>query len=122
MLCPNCNYLNSGSGKCWACDHQMSAVVEKKVQPIAKRTPKRAKEEKEYLKLREVFLTENQKCAVFPKKKSTEVHHVAGRSGVMLLDTKYWLPVSQSGHEKIEKEREWAFKMGFSISRLTEKK
>jgi len=49
---------------------------------------------------------------------ATEVHHMKGREGVMLLDTKYWLAVSREGHVKIELNPEWAKEMGFSVSRL----
>jgi hypothetical protein len=72
-----------------------------------------------------------QPCAVFPEQKATQIHHRMGRSrsgfadewaksrGIAILwDRRYWLAVSDDGHEKITKESEWAYKMGFSVKRL----
>lgn len=50
--------------------------------------------------------------------KATEVHHMKGREGALLNDTKYWLAVSREGHIRIENNPEWAKEMGYSLSRL----
>jgi hypothetical protein len=44
------------------------------------------------------WLRLNPRCAVFPLLKSTEVHHVLGRLGTLLIDERFWLPVSRRGH------------------------
>ena len=60
-----------------------------------------------YLKAKRRFL-ENRMCAVFPNKQATQVHHIRGRLGTLLLNESFWLPVSQDGHRKIHDEPEWA--------------
>jgi hypothetical protein len=61
------------------------------------------------------------RCAVFPVLKATEIHHKFGRVGKDLMDKDGWLPVSRKGHIEIELHPDWARKMGFTVSRLTEK-
>lgn len=68
----------------------------------------------EYHRLRDAFLAEHPRCAVFPERKATEIHHTRGR-GRFLLDTSTWLAVSRAGHEKIEVERAWARERGFLV-------
>lgn len=63
----------------------------------------------------------NKRCAVFPVLPAKEIHHKAGRTGDMLMNKEYWLPVSRKGHIEIELNPAWARKMGFTVSRLTEK-
>ncbi len=120
MKCVNCNYLNKKAGVCEICNHKMSEVVEKKKYQIPKASKSRAKENTEYNKQVKVFL-EGRQCAVFPELKATEVHHMAGRIEKLLLDQKYWLPVSNKGHIEVEMNPKWAKEHGFSISRLTVK-
>lgn len=79
---------------------------------------KRAAETEQYNQEAKEFV-KGKMCAVFPKKKATQVHHKKGRIAGLLLNKKYWLPVSMSGHEKIEKNPNWAKEMGFSMSRLS---
>ncbi len=119
MQCPKCSYHNKGKGKCQVCDFQMTAEVIKKPYRIPKRTKDRVLDEKEYAIKSKEFLLINSQCAVFPELKAIEVHHIKGRSGKMLLNEKYWLPVSREGHNKIGSNPEWAFKNKYSISRLT---
>lgn len=76
-----------------------------------------AKKLREYYKLRKPFL-EGKRCAVFPHLTATDVHHVRGRAGSLLLDTRYWLPVSRAGHYWIDTHRNearargWLAKLG----------
>lgn len=71
------------------------------------------------------------KCAVMPHLPATDVHHSAGRGihsyydewaqerGIcLLLDERFWIPVSREGHIEIERRPEWAKRMGFSEDRL----
>lgn len=94
----------------------------RKAHQIKRRSEKRAKQEREYASRRKKFLArpENQRCRVFPELRATEVHHMKGRVGDLLLDEHYWLPVSREGHENIELNPEWAKQMGFSVSRLVD--
>lgn len=84
-----------------------------------------------YEKAREEFFSDplNKFCRVFPGKLATEVHHKKGRNGYadkwakdndipLLIDKRYFLPVSRDGHNKIEKNPDWAYALGYSQSRL----
>ena len=84
--------------------------------PITKVSKKRREKSKEYNTLRAVFL-KGKRCAVFPEKQATEVHHKAGRTGKLYLDVRYWLAVSREGHRKIEENPEWAKEKGYSLER-----
>jgi len=71
--------------------------------PIAKRSKKREDENKVYLMLREKFLKDNPRCAVFPLMDSNEVHHTySGKDrDKYFLVVETWLPVSRYGHKWI---------------------
>lgn len=86
------------------------------VKAIRRRTLKRAKQEREYLKQRPTFL-EGKTCPVtgWP---ATQVHHMKGRIGDLLLDQRFWLAVSHEGHEKIENNPVWAKEQGYSMNRI----
>jgi len=78
---------------------------------------KRAEEMELYHKLRPIFL--KGKICPIEKTPATDIHHMRGRVGKLLLDMKYWLGVSRKGHKKIEENPNWAKKMGYSQSRLS---
>lgn len=59
----------------------------------------------EYLKLKAIFLRVNPACAVKPGREADDVHHLRGRSGSLLRDTRYWLPVSRAAHVWIDANR-----------------
>lgn len=65
-----------------------------------------------YRKQRAIFL-ERRQCAVFPKIRATEIHHVRGRLGTLLLDERFWLPVSRRGHQWIDANRRAAQERGW---------
>lgn len=84
-----------------------------------------------YESVRQVFLSkpENKFCRLFPGNLATEVHHKKGRVGYaddwarrngipLLIDVRYFLPVSREGHNKIENNPEWAKALGYSHDRL----
>ncbi len=94
---------------------------------VSKISSKRKAENPIYSERRKIFL-EGKMCAVFPNLKATQVHHQAGRKGYVdqwaydngitaFLDERFWLPVSEEGHIKIEADTIWAKDMGFSIVR-----
>ena len=78
---------------------------------------KRKTENDEYLRRRRIFLAKNPFCAVTGNR-ATEVHHMKGREGGLLLDERYWLAVSREGHVEIENNPVWAKEMGYSLNRL----
>ncbi len=117
MKCFNCNYLNKKPGICVICNHQMSVEVVKKPYKMPKNSVKRTKQNAEYNKQVKEFL-KGKACVVFPELRATQVHHAAGRIELLLLDQKYWLPVSDKGHVEVENNPKWAKEHGFSVSRL----
>ncbi len=87
----------------------------KERKPIAKKSPKRSKEEREYNKLRKIFLETKMICEVEGCRcRSTEVHHRAGRSGWLYLAVEYWLAVCHDHHVFITNNDEWAKEKGYS--------
>lgn len=54
----------------------------------------------EYSRLKKEFI-KGKTCPIFPNLKCEDIHHMRGRSGALLLDTRYWLAVSRKGHIKI---------------------
>lgn len=88
----------------------------KRIKPMSE---KRAAQNKEYLKLRTEFLKKNRFCAVFNGLiLATEVHHMKGKIGKLLTDTRFFLPVSRAGHNFIENNPAIAYKKGWSLKRL----
>jgi hypothetical protein len=93
--------------------------------PLPSRSPKRKKEEAQYLKLRLDFLNKHPMCQAHLqgcKTYATEVHHKAGRTGDLFLDPKYWLSTCRPCHAWIENHPEEAKELGFSITRSNEQK
>ena len=97
--------------------------------PIKKVSGKMASLLNVYETKRRKFLRDNPKCAVYPNKKSTTIHHRAGRVGFhdewarvngvpRLIDERWFLAVSMEGHVKIEREVDWAKENGFSLNRI----
>ena len=104
--------------------HNITAVATKKeIKPIAPRSPKRAKQEREYLKIRKDFLYYHPLCqANIPstcKTHSTDVHHKKGRIGQLLTDETKFLSVCRPCHDWIETHPKEAKDLGFSISKIT---
>lgn len=56
---------------------------------------------------------ENRMCGVFPWLKAQDIHHIRGRVGPLLLDERFWLPVSRFGHNWIEQHRQEAQRRGW---------
>jgi hypothetical protein len=95
--------------------------------PIAKISGKMARALGEYSRKKQRWI-KGKPCAVKPHLSATDIHHMKGRVGyadqwarengiTLLLDERFWLPVSRAGHNQIETNTEWARKMGYSMSR-----
>lgn len=81
-------------------------------------SPKRAKENQEYLKLRDEYLIAYPSCEVEDcHNRATSIHHMKGRENGLLLDVKYFLAVCQDCHTKITTDSNWAVNNGYSILR-----
>lgn len=110
----------------WKCAHKSkkpNLQLKSLYKPIKKVSDKRKIENLKYKVLRIEFLskTENQKCPITGKP-TTDIHHMKGRIGSLLLDTRYWVALSREGHKFVEENPEWARKNGFSLNRLTDEK
>lgn len=89
---------------------------------IAKRSKKRAKQEREYAKKRKAYLTDNDVCLAFLEGctlQATDVHHKKGRCGNLLTDENYFLAVCRNCHHVLETSPKLAKELGLSISRLS---
>lgn len=131
--CDRCEELkpiwkNSGGKRycrqCWSA-HSVTSKTQPTVRqkkPIPTRSSKRSKQEADYSKLRKVFLDKHPMCqAHLPQvctKVSTDVHHMKGRVGDLLLDQTHWLAVCRGCHYWIEMRPEAAKLLGYSKSRL----
>lgn len=87
---------------------------------IRKLSTKRAQQNREYIKVRYLFLIENPICQIEGCGcEATEVHHKKGRIGKLLTDVRYFLAVCRSHHNYIELHPEESKEKGYSLSRLT---
>ena len=68
-----------------------------RIKPVSDR---RRKELAFYARLKRGYLKAHRWCVV-NHTPATEVHHSRGRSGRLLCDVRFWLPVSFSGHRWI---------------------
>lgn len=75
--------------------------------PLRKVSPGQAKRMAEYRAKVRPWLREKF-CAVFPWLDAEECHHQRGRVGPLLMDERYWIPVSRDGHYRINYSPEWA--------------
>jgi len=54
-----------------------------------------------YCERRELFLSNHPICSVYLTEKADQIHHVRGRAGTLLLDTRFWKAVCQHAHDFI---------------------
>ena len=76
--------------------------------------------QREYTKLRKEYLSDKEMCNAklhCCTLRTTDVHHMAGRIGEMLLYKPYWLPVCRGCHDWIEAHPIESKEMGFSMSK-----
>lgn len=83
---------------------------------------KRAKELRQYSKIKKLWRAENPLCKVcwdqgFASTAMNEPHHVKGRFGKRLNDTEYWIPICFRCHNKIHQDTGWAYKKGYLVRR-----
>jgi hypothetical protein len=94
-------------------------MISTKKESLRPRSKKRAKQEREYAKIRAIFLDDYPTCQVlYCETWATEVHHKKGRTGGLLTDVRYFMAVCRDHHQRIEEHPEWAKEHGYSISRL----
>ena len=99
----------------------------KQFKPIAKMSKRLVKETRKYNNDHDEFLR-GKFCAVYPFQIATQVHHMKGRKGyadkwarargiTLLNDKRYWLPVSDDGHDWINNNHAEAVERGFCLPR-----
>jgi len=81
----------------------------KRINQVSK---KRSKQNAEYLKEREKFMSKNPLCQIC-KKKSTEVHHIEKRNGERLTNVSNFMAVCRSCHLDIHLNPIESRKKGF---------
>lgn len=103
----------------------------KRKTPLRKMSTRREHERAEYMRKRELFLSENPICQLWliehgfdPQNPpdpttlylwphSTEVHHKNGRNGKNYLDETTWMALSHAAHMRIENNKSWAREKGY---------
>lgn len=84
---------------------------------------KRKELQKEYLKLRKEFLRLHPICAEAEcKQPAVDIHHSAGKTGDMLIDVDFFIPLCRKHHQYYEVRPIEAKEKGISKSRLTKSK
>lgn len=130
-----CGKIAERNGRCASCNRADRKIANIRLpedpKPIKKQSDEMSRMMAIYSRVAAKFLKRNPRCAVIPTLPATEVHHKAGRSitayydewaeqrGIcLLIDERFFLPVSREGHNEIEKRPEWAKKMQYSEDRL----
>lgn len=84
--------------------------------PLRRVSKKRAKQNREYSRLREEFLRSKPICDVCGAR-ATEIHHKKGRFRDRLLDQDYFAPLCQTCHRKVHLNPKWAYSVGLMVPR-----
>jgi hypothetical protein len=98
--------------------------------PLRKVSVQRAKELREYSKLRKIYLEAHPYCQVWLLEMgikyegspleaplSHDIHHRQGRQRSKLNDTSMWLAVCRDSHHKIHNNPRWAYEHGYLIKK-----
>lgn len=87
--------------------------------PIRRVSKKRAKELREYMKLRAEFLSMYVTCQICGLQFATDIHHSMGRTGSLLNKQIFWTAVCRECHQKCHNHPVWSRLHGFSKDRLS---
>ena len=104
---------------CWSCHNSNNTELQKPtISGIPRVSPKRAKQEQEYLKLRARYLTENALCKVKVKDcmhNATDIHHTRAGADrdVYYLIQSTWIPICRKCHNWVHEHPEEARTMGW---------
>jgi hypothetical protein len=112
-----CDNPRWARGFCKFHDTKVPIVKEKKAYSIPKFSEKKKQELVKYKRVRDKFMT-GKVCAVCGKD-ATDLHHMKGRIGELLVDVTCFLAVCRPCHQKIEDNPAWAKENGYSFDRLT---
>lgn len=133
--CSNCGRrARAGSDLCASCEaferKSERLQMAKDSKPIRKVSENQSKLLAKYNAKRKAWIR-GKKCAVYKDLPAEDVHHMQGRTGYadewarenevpLLLDERFWLPVSRDAHKKITDDTAWAWQQGFSFKRVSD--
>lgn len=121
--CLNPKVENHQTGLCASCSAAKRKQVRdskkvKVVKPIKKVSASRAKENAVYERLRKEYLEAYPVCEVVEcHRKSSQIHHMQGRTNELLCDVNNFLAVCDVCHQRITVDSKWALDNGYSILR-----
>lgn len=101
---PCINMVEGNTDYCGSHNHairkaEREARKVKIVKPVKKITEKRAKQNREYLEMREQFLEQYPVCQVKDcQNKATEIHHIQGRANDLLTNPENFLAICNEHH------------------------
>ena len=99
---------------------ERDAKKTKIVKPVKKVTEKRAKQNREYLEMREQFLEQYPVCQVKDcQAKATEVHHPQGRANDLLTNPENFFAICSEHHIYYTKHSKEAIENNYSKLRST---
>jgi hypothetical protein len=136
MICSQCNEMKplERSGMCASCAAAMRKAERMKATEPGKPIEKVGKGMQNKLRayaVKKARWIKGKKCAVYPSQPATEIHHMMGRVGYadewarendmpLILDERFWLPVSHEAHVKITNDSKWAWENQYSFKRVTD--
>lgn len=124
-FCINCGrYTEGNTFYCASCNRiNRKAEEEAKKEPkkrtrINRESKRRSNQNRQYAKDRKTYLNKHKSCVGNCGKRSSEIHHAAGRIERLLLDQQYWRALCHDCHVKAENNPDWAKENGLSLERL----
>lgn len=87
-----------------------------KQSPIKRTSNTMVEKLKEYSRLKKEFI-KGKTCPEYPNLPVEDIHHMRGREGSLLLDTRYWMAVSRKAHIKITNNPAWARSKGYNLKK-----
>lgn len=122
-LCVQCDCRpieNKDTGLCATCGFENRRLerklkTTKVVVPVKKITEKRAKQNREYLEMREQFLEQYPMCQIKDcTRKSTQIHHIQGKANDLLTNPENFLAICDECHRTITEHSAEAIKEGYT--------
>lgn len=113
----NCSYPVWGKGFCR--NHQYMRTDNKKPKKPKFRSAKEQDRLNNYYPIREEYLQTYPNCE-FPEcgNYSTDIHHMMGREGDLLFNTKYFAALCRMHHRYVEDHPKEALELGLRFERL----
>ncbi len=99
----------------------------RQTKPIAKRSHTQKDRDKIYAAVRILFIMQLRKAQGVENpicqckgcnREGTDVHHMKGKVGDLYFEIAFFLWVCRQHHDQINNNNDWAFKEGYSLSRL----